>query len=123
MNSELPSSSPRARPRRLSDAIRHRRSRPLVSYRAQSATGNYAWRLTGSSERPAATVPPEELHSHDPSAACRAREPESLSLSPWVAVGVDTVPSKRARELRDAWEDFVDDRLQGDDEDPGTPDV
>jgi hypothetical protein len=46
-----------------------------------------------------------------------------LSLSPWVAVDIDTVPSKRARELRDAWEDFVDDRLQGDDEDPGTPDV
>jgi hypothetical protein len=46
-----------------------------------------------------------------------------MSLSPWVAVDVDTVPSKRARELRDAWEDFVDDRLQGDDEDPGTPDV
>jgi hypothetical protein len=46
-----------------------------------------------------------------------------LSLSPWLAVDVDTVPSKRARELRDAWEDFVDDRLQGDDEDPGTPDV
>ena len=48
---------------------------------------------------------------------------EPLSLSPWLAVDVDTVPSKRARELRDAWEDFVDDRLQGDDEDPGTPDV
>jgi hypothetical protein len=46
-----------------------------------------------------------------------------LSLSPWVAVDVDTVPSKRARELRDAWEDFVEDRLQGEDEDPGTPDV
>ncbi len=46
-----------------------------------------------------------------------------MSLSPWLAVGVDTVPSKRARELRDAWEDFVDDRLQGDEEDPGTPDV
>jgi hypothetical protein len=46
-----------------------------------------------------------------------------LSLSPWVAVDVDTVPSKRARELRDAWEEFVDDRLQRDDEDPGTPDV
>jgi hypothetical protein len=46
-----------------------------------------------------------------------------LSLSPWVAVDVDTVPSKRARELRDAWEDFVGDRLQGDDEDPGRPDV
>jgi hypothetical protein len=46
-----------------------------------------------------------------------------LSLSPWVAVDADTVPSKRARELRDAWEDFVDDRLQGADEDPGTPAV
>ncbi len=46
-----------------------------------------------------------------------------MSLSPWLAVDVDTVPSKRARELRDAWEDFVDDRLQGDDEDPGTPDI
>jgi len=46
-----------------------------------------------------------------------------LSLSPWLAVDVDTVPSKRARELRDAWEDFVDDRLQGDDQDPGVPDV
>jgi len=46
-----------------------------------------------------------------------------VSLSPWVAVDADTVPSKRARELRDAWEDFVDDRLQGDGEDPGTPGV
>ncbi|HEV7885054.1 MAG TPA: GAF domain-containing protein [Solirubrobacteraceae bacterium] len=46
-----------------------------------------------------------------------------MSLSPWIAVGVDTVPSKRARELRDAWEDFIEDRLRGDDEDPGTPDV
>ncbi|MEY2440732.1 MAG: hypothetical protein QOJ46_158, partial [bacterium] len=43
-----------------------------------------------------------------------------MSLSPWVAVDVDTVPSKRARELRDAWEDFVDDRVR---DDPGTPDV
>lgn len=50
-------------------------------------------------------------------------EAEALSLSPWVAVGVDTVPSKRARELRDAWEDFVDDRRQGDEDDPGTPDI
>ena len=46
-----------------------------------------------------------------------------MSLSPWIAVDVDTVPSKRARELRDAWEEFVDDRLQGDDEDPGRPEV
>lgn len=46
-----------------------------------------------------------------------------MRSSPWIAVDGDTVPSKRARELRDAWEDFVDDRLQGDDEDPGTPQV
>jgi hypothetical protein len=46
-----------------------------------------------------------------------------VSLSPWIAVDAGTVPSKRARELRDAWEDFVEDRLQGDDEDPGIPDV
>jgi hypothetical protein len=46
-----------------------------------------------------------------------------VSLSPWVAVDADTVPSKRARELRDAWEDFVDDRLQDEDEDRGTPHV
>ncbi len=46
-----------------------------------------------------------------------------MSLSPWVAVDADTVPSKRARELRDAWEDFVDDRRQGEEDDPGTPAV
>ena len=46
-----------------------------------------------------------------------------MSLSPWVAVDAATIPAKRARELRDAWEDFVDDRLQGDGEDPGTPPV
>jgi hypothetical protein len=46
-----------------------------------------------------------------------------LTSSPWIAVDGDTVPSKRARELRDAWEGFVDDRLQGDDEDPGIPQV
>jgi hypothetical protein len=50
-------------------------------------------------------------------------EAEAMSLSPWVAVDVDTVPSKRARELRDAWEDFVDDRWQRDEDDPGTPDI
>ncbi len=43
-----------------------------------------------------------------------------MSLSPWLAVDVDTVPSQRARELRDAWEDFVDDRVR---DDPGLPDV
>ncbi|MGH9003180.1 MAG: lyase family protein, partial [Acidimicrobiia bacterium] len=36
---------------------------------------------------------------------------------------LEAVIAKRARELRDAWEDFIEDRLQGDDEDPGTPDV
>lgn len=46
-----------------------------------------------------------------------------MTTSPWIAVDGDTVPSKRARELRDAWEGFVDDRPRGDDEDPGTPDV
>ena len=46
-----------------------------------------------------------------------------MSLSPWVAVDSDTVPSQRARELRNAWEDFVDDRRQGDEDDPGTPDI
>lgn len=46
-----------------------------------------------------------------------------MSLSPWLAVDGDTVPSKRARELRDAWEDFVDDRLRSADEDSGTSDV
>lgn len=42
--------------------------------------------------------------------------------SPWVAVDAATIPAKRARELRDAWEDFVDGRHQEDD-DTGTPEV
>jgi hypothetical protein len=46
-----------------------------------------------------------------------------LTTSPWIAVDGDTVPSKRARELRDAWEGFVDDRLQGEGEDPGIPQI
>jgi hypothetical protein len=46
-----------------------------------------------------------------------------VSRSPWVAVDATTIPATRARELRDAWEDFVDGRPQGDDEDPGTPQI
>ena len=33
-----------------------------------------------------------------------------MSHNPWVAVDATTIPAKRARELRDAWEDFVDGR-------------
>jgi hypothetical protein len=43
--------------------------------------------------------------------------------SPWVAVDAATIPAKRARELRDAWEDFVSGRLQEDGDDAGTPEV
>ena len=43
----------------------------------------------------------------------------SVSQSPWVAVEAATIPATRARELRDAWEDFVDGRGQQDDDDPG----
>jgi hypothetical protein len=32
-----------------------------------------------------------------------------MTASPWLAVDVGTVPARRARELRDAWEDFVSD--------------
>jgi len=46
-----------------------------------------------------------------------------VPLSPWVAVNAATIPATRARELRDAWEDFVDDRRQGDSEDPGRPEI
>jgi len=45
-----------------------------------------------------------------------------VSLSPWVAVDAATIPAKRARELRDAWENFVDER-PSDAEDPGTPPI
>jgi hypothetical protein len=47
---------------------------------------------------------------------------EGAVQSPWVAVDAETIPAKLARELRDAWEDFVDDRPREDD-DPGTPHV
>lgn len=43
--------------------------------------------------------------------------------SPWVAVDAATIPAKRARELRDAWEDFVGGRHQEDGDDGGTPEV
>ena len=43
--------------------------------------------------------------------------------SPWVAVDAATIPAKRARELRDAWEDFVDGRNQADGDDAGAPDI
>lgn len=46
-----------------------------------------------------------------------------MPRSPWVAVDAATIPAKRARELRDAWEDFVDGRHQADDDDPGTPQI
>jgi hypothetical protein len=40
-----------------------------------------------------------------------------------VAVDAATIPAKRARELRDAWEDFVEGRHEDDDDDAGTPEV
>lgn len=45
------------------------------------------------------------------------------AFSPWVAVDADTIPAKRARELRDAWEEFVDGRVQDGAEGAGTPEV
>jgi len=62
-----------------------------------------------------------EPHGSPPKRHAKDRDP--VSLSPWVAVDAATIPAKRARELRDAWEDFVDDRHQGDAEDPGTPPI
>jgi len=47
----------------------------------------------------------------------------AMSLNPWVAVRADTIPATRARELRDAWEDFVAARLEHADDDPGRPEV
>ena len=46
-----------------------------------------------------------------------------MAQNPWVAVDAATIPAKRARELRDAWEDFVDGRSLDDAEDPGTPQI
>ena len=47
-----------------------------------------------------------------------------MALSPWLAIDAGTPPAKRARELRDAWEDFVDDTGAHEPvEDPGTPQI
>ena len=46
-----------------------------------------------------------------------------MPRSPWVAVDAATIPAKRARELRDAWEDFVDGRHWADGDEAGTPDI
>src|SRR5689334_20493668 len=47
----------------------------------------------------------------------------AMDRSPWVAVDASTIPATRARELRDAWEDFVDGRALDSSEDAGTPQV
>lgn len=49
---------------------------------------------------------------HEPAGpAARGQSPEGLTSTPgsnpWLAVDAGTVPTKLARELRDAWEDFV----------------
>lgn len=44
-----------------------------------------------------------------------------MTLSPWLAIDAATIPTLRARELRDAWEEFIDDRPWDPDDDPGTP--
>jgi hypothetical protein len=46
-----------------------------------------------------------------------------LTPNPWLSVDVDTVPAKRARELRDAWEEFFDPEPSHDSEGSGTPSV
>jgi hypothetical protein len=56
------------------------------------------------------TTPVEESNlSH--AAAVRPRSQALLSPSPWVAVDAQTIPAKHARELRDAWEEFVEGRV------------
>jgi hypothetical protein len=47
----------------------------------------------------------------------------AASRSAWVAVDAATVPAKLARELRDAWEGFVDGRVLDEGEDAGTPPI
>src|ERR1044072_9510718 len=78
---------------------------------------------SGRTGRSAIRVTPRSSTDDEPAPAHRATRLSPMSLSPWLAVDVVTVPSKRARELRDAWEGFAADRLQGDDEGSGTPDV
>ena len=46
-----------------------------------------------------------------------------MSQSPWVAIDAATIPAKRARELRDAWEDFVEGRPEDDEQDAGRPPI
>jgi hypothetical protein len=46
-----------------------------------------------------------------------------MAINPWVAVDIDTVPAKRARELRDAWEDFVEGEPDRSAAGAGTPTV
>jgi hypothetical protein len=55
-------------------------------------------------------VPAEESDVSNP-AAVRPRPEAPASTSPWVAVDAQTIPAKHARELRDAWEEFVDGRV------------
>ena len=59
-----------------------------------------------------------------PSRAPQAKDPSPALRSPWVAVDSTTIPATRARELRDAWEDFVDGRpLDDSSEGAGTPQI
>jgi len=46
-----------------------------------------------------------------------------VAQSEWVAVEAATIPATRARELRDAWEDFVDGGSLDDSDDMGTPPI
>jgi hypothetical protein len=55
-------------------------------------------------------------------AAPDVTEASSVSRSAWVAVDAATIPAKLARELRDAWEDFIGGRPL-DDGDAGTPPI
>ena len=50
-------------------------------------------------------------------------EQRSTPRSAWVAVDAATIPAKLARELRDAWEGFVDGRTLDQTEDDGTPPI
>ena len=67
--------------------------------------------------RPAATLVWDATTAKKPSVFPHCWRPTGrrggrgpVSHNPWVAVDATTIPAKRARELRDAWEDFVDGR-------------
>ena len=47
----------------------------------------------------------------------------AVPTNPWVAVDASTIPAKRARELRDAWEEFMADRGDDGAEGAGTPEL